>query len=45
MRYDAKLITFLIALSGIPFGVNQALAAPQHNCDNYASFAVSDAFK
>ncbi len=37
-------LTVLAAATLLISGASAAHAAPQHNCDNYASFAVSDAF-
>ncbi len=37
-------VTIFTAATLLLLGAGAAHAGPQHNCDNYASFAVSDAF-
>ena len=39
-----KQIAIFAVASLLTAGAGTASAGPQHNCDNYASFAVSDAF-
>ncbi|MEM9472437.1 MAG: hypothetical protein AAGA00_10775 [Pseudomonadota bacterium] len=41
---NSNHVTIFTAATLLLLGAGAAHAGPQHNCDNYASFAVSDAF-